>query len=81
MSSLKKLLATGILVGMNMPLMLAAMRSQSLLMVLPPMHQQGRTESLNISQGARTTLAVGNGVQLTAAMSSSVGTISMSRSS
>jgi len=85
MSSLKKLLATGILVGMNMPLVLPAAHAQitvTLDGVTANAPAKGRTESLNISQGARTTLAVGNGVQLgtSASMSSSVGTNSVSRS-
>lgn len=85
MSSLKKLLATGILVGMNMPLILPAAQAQitvTLDGVTANAPAQGRTESLNITQGSRTTLAVGNGVQLgtSATMSSSVGTNSVARS-
>ena len=85
MSSLKKLLATGILVGMNMPLMLPAAQAQitvTLDGVTADAPAKGRTESLNVTRGSRTTLAVGNGVQLgtSATMSSSVGTNSVSRS-
>ena len=85
MSSLKKLLATGILVGMNMPLMLPGAQAQIVVTldgVTAEAPAQGRTESLNVTRGSRTTLAVGNGVQLgtSATMSSSVGTNSVSRS-
>lgn len=85
MSSLKTLLTTGLLVGMNMPLMLPAAHAQitvTLEGVTATAPNKGETQSLNVSQGARTTLAVGNGVQLgtSAQMSSSIGTISVSRS-
>ena len=85
MSSLKKLLATGILVGMNMPLMSPGAQAQIVVTldgVTAEAPAQGRTESLNVTRGSRTTLAVGNGVQLgtSATMSSSVGTNSVSRS-
>ena len=85
MSSLKKLLTTGLLVGMQMPLMLPAANAQitvTLEGVTATAPNKGETQSLNVSQGARTTLAVGNGVQLgtSAQMSSSIGTISVSRS-
>jgi len=85
MSSLKTLLTTGLLIGMNMPLMLPAAHAQitvTLEGVTATAPNKGETQSLNVSQGARTTLAVGNGVQLgtSAQMSSSIGTISVSRS-
>ena len=85
MSSLKTLLTTGLLVGMNMPLMLPAAHAQitvTLEGVTATAPAKGETQSLNVSQGARTTLAVGNGVQLgtAAQMSSSIGTTSISRS-
>ena len=82
MSSLKALLTTGLVVGMNMPLMLPAAHAQitvTLEGVTATAPNKGETQSLNVSQGARTTLAVGNGVQLgtSAQMSSSIGTISL----
>ena len=85
MSSLKALLTTGLVVGMNMPLMLPAAHAQitvTLEGVTATAPAKGETQSLNVSQGARTTLAVGNGVQLgtSAQMSSSIGTTSISRS-
>ena len=82
MSSLKKLLATGILVGMNMPLMLPGAQAQIVVTldgVTAEAPAKGRTESLNVTRGSRTTLAVGS-VQLgtSATMSSSVGPLSRS---
>ena len=85
MSSLKTLLTTSLLVGMNMPLIVPAANAQitvTLEGVTATAPAKGETQSLNVSQGARTTLAVGNGVQLgtSAQMSSSIGTTSISRS-
>ena len=65
---------------------LPSARSQSITVTLEGVGAvtpaKGTTEQLNVSQGQRTTLSVGNGVQLgtSAQMTSSVGTISLSRS-
>ena len=88
MSSLKAILTAGLIAGMNMPLLIPAANAQvagitvTLGGVSAAAPAKGETQSLNVSQGSRTTLSVGNGVQIgtQAQMSSSIGTISLSRS-
>ena len=88
MSSLRAILTAGLIAGMNMPLLIPAANAQvagitvTLGGVSAAAPAKGETQSLNVSQGARTTLSVGNGVQIgtQAQMSSSIGTISLSRS-
>ena len=88
MSSLKAILTAGLIAGMNIPLLIPAANAQvagitvTLGGVSAAAPAKGETQSLNVSQGSRTTLSVGNGVQIgtQAQMSSSIGTISLSRS-
>ena len=88
MSSLKAILTAGLIAGMNIPLLIPAANAQvagitvTLGGVSAAAPAKGETQSLNVSQGSRTTLSVGNGVQIgtQATMSSSIGTISLSRS-